>query len=166
MFIATPQFLHTEISIAALSNGLNVFCEKPLATTVEDANRIVEAVKKSGKIFQIGQQWRYTPMYDTIRALVRQGAVGPVQYVIGSIFRGRHPVRAPEFHDTVGSVLGAKEATLSPERQNSPEYRQLVAFEEAVRTGRQPLNAVEVGRDAAKISLLAQKSIDVRRPVS
>jgi len=88
VIIATPQFLHTEITLAALAAGLNVFCEKPLATKVEDANRVVEAVKKSGKIFQIGQQWRYTPVYETIGALVRQGAIGPVEYVIGSNFRG------------------------------------------------------------------------------
>jgi hypothetical protein len=78
LLIATPQFLDTEISIAALSRGLIAVCEKPLATKVEGANRVVEAVKKSGKIFQIGQHWRYTPVYETIGALVRQGAVGPV----------------------------------------------------------------------------------------
>ncbi len=64
--ISTPTFLHCEQSICALSHGSNVLCEKPVAPTVDEANKMLEAEKKYGKFIAIGYQWSFS---NTILAL-------------------------------------------------------------------------------------------------
>jgi len=54
VFILTPPMFHAEQSVAALNAGKYVFCEKPLAHTLEDGRAILDAVERSGKVFQIG----------------------------------------------------------------------------------------------------------------
>ena len=63
VLVVTPNFLHAEVAIAALEHGLHVLCEKPMATSVADANRMIAASQRAGKILQIGQQMRHTPLY-------------------------------------------------------------------------------------------------------
>ncbi|MHC4864716.1 MAG: Gfo/Idh/MocA family oxidoreductase [Planctomycetota bacterium] len=63
VIIATPDFWHAEHAIAALEAGRNVYCEKEMSNTVENAKKIVEAVKKSDKLLQIGHQRRSNPRY-------------------------------------------------------------------------------------------------------
>jgi predicted dehydrogenase len=86
--VLTPNFLHAEAAVAALSAGLDVLCEKPMATTVEDANRMIAAAETNGRILQIGQQNRFNPLYVKMQQLVRAGEIGVVEYVAGNIFRG------------------------------------------------------------------------------
>jgi predicted dehydrogenase len=59
-----------------------------MATTVADADRMIEAARRNGKILQIGQQMRYTPLYEKMAALVKGGAIGNVQFCSGNLFRG------------------------------------------------------------------------------
>src|SRR5262249_23777164 len=59
--VVTPSFLHAEPTIAALGRGLHVLCEKPMATTVQDATRMIEASRKAGKLLHIGFQKRFVP---------------------------------------------------------------------------------------------------------
>ena len=54
MVVITPSLPHAEVTVAALDRGLPVLCEKPMATTVEDANRMIEASRKSGKLDSVG----------------------------------------------------------------------------------------------------------------
>lgn len=63
VIVATPDFCHAEHTIACLEKGLHVYCEKPISNTVEDARKMVEAAKKSGKLLQIGHQRRSNPRY-------------------------------------------------------------------------------------------------------
>ena len=88
VIVITPNFLHADVTVAALSHGINVLSEKPMATTVDDANRMIAAAEKSGKILQIGQQNRFNPLYVKMNELVRAGDIGEVKFVSGSIFRG------------------------------------------------------------------------------
>lgn len=86
--VVTPNFLHAEVTVAALEHGLHVICEKPMATSVDDANRMIAAARKAGKILQIGQQNRYNPIYEKMAALIGQGEIGKVECVAGSLYRG------------------------------------------------------------------------------
>jgi predicted dehydrogenase len=63
VIVATPDFWHAPITIAALEAGKHVYCEKEMANTLESAKKMVDAAKKSGKLLQIGHQRRSNPRY-------------------------------------------------------------------------------------------------------
>jgi len=63
VIIATPDFWHSEHTVACLESGLNVYCEKEMSNTLEGAKKMLEAAKKSGKLLQIGHQRRSNPRY-------------------------------------------------------------------------------------------------------
>jgi predicted dehydrogenase len=88
VLVVTPNFLHVDATVAALSAGRHVLCEKPMATTVEDANRMLAASENSGKQLQIGLQMRYDPLYGKMAEVVRAGEIGELRYVSGNLFRG------------------------------------------------------------------------------
>jgi predicted dehydrogenase len=77
VFIATPTHLHKKMAIDALAAGKQVWCEAPLAHTVEDARDIAQAVAKSPKsYFQPGLQLRSDPELLNIQKFVASGAMG------------------------------------------------------------------------------------------
>ena len=86
--VITPSFLHAEVTIAAFAHGLPVLCEKPMATTVEDANRMIEASRKAGKLLYIGFQKRLVPVTQKMQELAAAGAIGKIEFVSGNLFRG------------------------------------------------------------------------------
>ncbi len=76
--IGTPDHWHTPISIAALHSGCDVYCEKPLTLTIEEGFRIREAVRETGKTFQVGTQQRseMNQLFLKAVALVQSGRLG------------------------------------------------------------------------------------------
>jgi predicted dehydrogenase len=77
VIVATPTHLHREIVIAALEAGKHVYCEAPLAATMEEAKAIALAAKKSFKqVFQSGLQLRSDPQRHFLLQFVRAGAMG------------------------------------------------------------------------------------------
>lgn len=86
--VITPSFLHAEVTVAAFERGLPVLCEKPMATTIDDANRMIEASRKSGKLLYIGFQKRLVPATNKMRDLVAAGEIGKIEFVSGNLFRG------------------------------------------------------------------------------
>ncbi len=82
--ISTPGDTHAEIAIAALAAGKHVLCEKPLANTVEDAERMREAAAQAasrGARSMVGFTYRRVPAATFARDLVAQGVVGTVRQV-------------------------------------------------------------------------------------
>ncbi|WP_232527941.1 Gfo/Idh/MocA family protein [Microbacterium suaedae] len=79
--IVTPGHSHDEIAIAALEAGKHVLCEKPLANTVEDADRMAAAARGSGAIAMLGFTYRRVPALTRARDLIAQGRIGAVQQV-------------------------------------------------------------------------------------
>jgi predicted dehydrogenase len=63
VIIATPDFWHSRQTIACLEAGLHVYCETPMSISTEDAKKMVEAARKTGKLLQIGNQRRSNPAY-------------------------------------------------------------------------------------------------------
>jgi predicted dehydrogenase len=78
VMIASWNCSHREQVIAAFQAGKNIFCQKPLATNVNDCLAMCRAWKKSGKMFNIGFTLRYSPHYRKIKELLDEGLVGEI----------------------------------------------------------------------------------------
>jgi predicted dehydrogenase len=77
VIIATPTGTHKEIALAALAAGKHVYCEAPLANTIEDAKAIAKAARDAVKqIFQPGLQQRSHPQVEFLLPFIRSGALG------------------------------------------------------------------------------------------
>ncbi len=74
--ICTQPFLHAPLSIQALEAGINVMCEKPLSRSWLESERLIPAIKRSGKIYQHNENWLWEPDYYTAKKLVDSGAIG------------------------------------------------------------------------------------------
>lgn len=77
--IASPAFTHTETVIAAAEAGKAVFVEKPMALTLEDADRAIEAVKTAGVPLQVGFNRRYSTDFARAGEYVHDGKIGTPQ---------------------------------------------------------------------------------------
>lgn len=78
---ATPDHWHTLVNLAALKAGKDIYGEKPLTLTIDEGKRLVEAVKNSGRIFQVGSQQRSDPNFRLACELVRNGRIGKLQEI-------------------------------------------------------------------------------------
>jgi len=83
--VATPNKYHATCVIEALEEGLHVLCEKPLATSVTEAKRIVKASIKYHRFVKTGSNHRFFPTIQKAYALIQKGTIGNVLYVKGSI---------------------------------------------------------------------------------
>jgi predicted dehydrogenase len=68
--VAVPPERHCEIALAALERGLHVLVEKPIAATVEEATRLVEAAERRSVVFQVAHIERFNPAFQSIAARV------------------------------------------------------------------------------------------------
>ena len=78
VIVATETSAHADVCVAACEAGKAVLCQKPMATTLEDCDRIVEAVESSGAHFQMAFQMRCDPLNLKIKEWVESGAIGKV----------------------------------------------------------------------------------------
>jgi myo-inositol 2-dehydrogenase / D-chiro-inositol 1-dehydrogenase len=98
VLIATPNSLHCDQTIAALAAGKHVFCQKPIAMTMEEANRIVIAAEAhAGQVLQYGFMVRLTPPIPALRSRIVGGGIGSPIASRSAIF-GWEP-SAPWFYD-------------------------------------------------------------------
>ena len=72
VYITTPNTKHVELALAAASANKHVFCEKPLATNVSEAQLVVEAAEKSAAVFQVGHNRRFAPVYATLKQMLAE----------------------------------------------------------------------------------------------
>ena len=70
VYIATPNTRHRELAIAAIREGKHVFCEKPMATSVDDARAVLETAEASNTMFQVGHNRRFAPAYARLKHLL------------------------------------------------------------------------------------------------
>lgn len=77
--IATPPRFHADLAVQAMRAGRHVFCEKPIALTVADADRVRGAVDASGRAFVVDHVLRYNPILAAIRRLQDDGLLAAVQ---------------------------------------------------------------------------------------
>lgn len=76
VIIATPTGTHVPISIDALQSGKHVYCEAPLANEIEECKSMVKVVEASNRVFQVGYQRRFSPLYKHALKFIRVGAIG------------------------------------------------------------------------------------------
>ncbi|MBA2175514.1 Gfo/Idh/MocA family oxidoreductase [Halobacillus locisalis] len=76
--VCLPNYLHAPVSIAALNAGNHVLCEKPMATSREEAERMIEAAEASGKTLMIAHNQRFVPSHQKAKELISEGAIGKV----------------------------------------------------------------------------------------
>ena len=74
--LLTPTHLHAEQSIAALEAGKHVSCQKPVAATVEEADRVAEAAARADAIFRVTENFLYYPPLVKAKELLDDGAIG------------------------------------------------------------------------------------------
>ena len=79
--VTTPNAFHAEMAIAALEAGKHVWCEKPMAVALADAERMAAAARASGKVAVLGYNYIQNPLVRHIGALLEQGAIGTVNHV-------------------------------------------------------------------------------------
>lgn len=76
--VCTPNYLHAPISVAALNSGVHVLCEKPMATSEEEAKAMIEAAKTNGKKLMIGHNQRFVASHQKARELIEKGEIGKI----------------------------------------------------------------------------------------
>jgi predicted dehydrogenase len=79
--IATPNDLHHDVARVFLENGIDVISDKPLTTSLADALDLIEARRRSGLVFGVTHAFAAYPMVRQARAMVRDGALGPIRQV-------------------------------------------------------------------------------------
>jgi predicted dehydrogenase len=79
--MALPPQFHANLSIRAVEAGKDVLVEKPIALTVPDAERAVQAAKDNHRVFMVGHVLRFHPAFEKLKALVDEGELGDIRYI-------------------------------------------------------------------------------------
>jgi predicted dehydrogenase len=78
VILSTADFQHALLAAEAVRAGCDVYCEKPFAETMDDANEALKAVKETGKVFQVGSQRRSGPNYHAAHDYIQSGKFGKI----------------------------------------------------------------------------------------
>ncbi len=78
--ITVPNNMHADVAIRAIEAGKHVICEKPLATTVEDAERMVEAANKAGCVNMLCHNYRRAPAISLAKQMIENGDLGEIYH--------------------------------------------------------------------------------------
>jgi predicted dehydrogenase len=74
--VTSPNALHREMAVAALAAGKHVWCEKPMALTLDDASAMNEAAVQAGKVTALGYGYLQNPALQEARRLIAEGVIG------------------------------------------------------------------------------------------
>jgi len=112
VIIATPLYLHAPMTIDALHAGKHVFCEKTMAYSIEEARRMVQVSRETGKHLQIGHQRHYSPIYAHAREMMtEQEVIGKLVHVRAWWHRNnswRRPVPDKKYEELLNWRLYSK----------------------------------------------------------
>ncbi|AGB44540.1 Gfo/Idh/MocA family oxidoreductase [Mesorhizobium sp. CO1-1-7] len=81
IIMALPPQFHADLAVRAVENGKDVLVEKPIALTVADAERSVQAAKDNSRVFMVGHVLRFHPAFETLKGLIDKGELGEVRYI-------------------------------------------------------------------------------------
>jgi predicted dehydrogenase len=85
--IATPDHWHGKMAVDAMEAGKDVYCEKPMTHTIEEARKIAESVKKTGQVFTVGVQSTADPRWKQANEMITAGKIGHVMQGQTSYYR-------------------------------------------------------------------------------
>lgn len=91
VYIAGPNYLHAEMAIGAMRAGLDVLCEKPIATSLQDADEMNRVAMEEGRVLAFFMQMHYRRRYHRIVELIRAGRIGEPVMTWCTEFRGPFP---------------------------------------------------------------------------
>ncbi|VVC87217.1 unnamed protein product [Leptidea sinapis] len=103
VFVFTPTTTHHQIVVNSLSNGKDVFCEKPIAETAEETKKCYELAKQKGRTLFAAFMRRFDPAYRDLKNRIRRGDLGHVQIVKGTTRDS--PLPPIEYLKTSGGVF-------------------------------------------------------------
>ncbi|WP_329034174.1 Gfo/Idh/MocA family oxidoreductase [Streptomyces sp. NBC_00178] len=150
--IATPPAAHAAMATAALRAGRHVFCEKPLATTTEDARQVAREAERAGRALVVDHVLRYNPLLRALQGLIGEGLLAP-------------PRRFLFENDASDEDLGAGHWFWDPGHSGGIFVEHGVHFFDAARAllGSDPLSvrATEVRRPGGPVDMV---SADVLHP--
>lgn len=75
--IGAPPSAHHALALLALEHGAHVFCEKPFVRTPAEADEVIAAADRRGRLVAVNNQYRYMPIYREVRARIARGEFGP-----------------------------------------------------------------------------------------
>jgi len=78
MVVATPSHHHADDTIAALQAGMDVIVEKPMATTLDEIDRMIAAAKENGRLLTVNQNYRYAADFLQIKKVLDSGVLGEI----------------------------------------------------------------------------------------
>jgi phthalate 4,5-cis-dihydrodiol dehydrogenase len=107
IYIASPHRFHARQAVEALQHGKHVLVEKPLALTIEDCDRVVEAAERAGLNVIVGHTHAFDPNIRHMRALIESGAVGRLGMILSFNYNDflLRPHRQDEFDDPAGGGI-------------------------------------------------------------
>jgi xylose dehydrogenase (NAD/NADP) len=106
VYVPLPVSLHAEWTVTALAAGKHVLCEKPLATSPEDATRCFDAAEAAGRRCVEGLMWRHHPQTTLARRLIADGAIGRLAYARAALSVGVEPGDIRRSVELGGGALG------------------------------------------------------------
>ncbi len=87
VLIATPDHWHARMSVDAMEAGKDVYCEKPMTHTIDEARRVAETVKKTKQVFTVGVQSTADPRWKLANQMITEGKIGHVMQGQTSYYR-------------------------------------------------------------------------------
>ena len=96
VLVATPPRTHHLVARAALEAGKHVLCEKPLATSLEDAFDLVEVADRAQRVLMVSQNYRYNAPFRAVQRFVAEGGLGELASIRISCRRDTRTLFAPE----------------------------------------------------------------------
>ena len=87
VLIATPDHWHAKMSIDAMEAGKDVYCEKPMTHTIDEARQVAEAVKRTKQVFTVGVQSTADPRWRMANQMITEGKIGHVMQGQTSYYR-------------------------------------------------------------------------------
>jgi len=85
--VVVPNHLHCEIGVAALNAGKDMLLEKPMALTVEECDRLIEAARRNERVLSIGHEFRLSTQWGAFKTIIEAGDIGVPLYANVSLFR-------------------------------------------------------------------------------
>ncbi|GAB4434609.1 MAG: Gfo/Idh/MocA family oxidoreductase [Anaerolineae bacterium] len=79
--IATAPAVHLMQVEAAAARGVDIICQKPLANSLEEAQRMIDVCDNAGVLLSVNENWRWRAWYRTVKAMLDEGRIGRVRYV-------------------------------------------------------------------------------------
>ncbi|MBM3240144.1 Gfo/Idh/MocA family oxidoreductase [Candidatus Poribacteria bacterium] len=110
LVVVTPTYTHAEVTVDAANAGLHVFCEKPMAITLQECDKMLAAAERNNVKLMIGFVRRFQPNYREMKKRVDAGAIGAVRLVQSVRMGGRPPVGIGEWRRERRKVGGLHSA--------------------------------------------------------